>query len=70
MNHMKKFRSQLGVTLDIIYLKTGIDISRLSRIERQIFKPKEKEKRVISRVLGKRIMQVFPEEKKRNGELL
>lgn len=70
MNHMKKIRNQRGITLDIIYLKTGIDISRLSRIERQIFKPKEKEKRVISRVLGKRIMQVFPEEKKRNGELL
>lgn len=67
---MKKIRNQRGITLDIIYLKTGIDISRLSRIERQIFKPKEKEKRVISRVLGKRIMQVFPEEKKRNGELL
>lgn len=63
MNHMKKIRNQRGITLDIIYLKTGIDISRLSRIERQIFKPKEKEKRVIARVLGKRVVQVFPKKK-------
>lgn len=58
---MKRFRIHRGMTLDIIYLKTGIDISRLSRIERHIFKPKEKEKKIIARVLGKRIVDVFPE---------
>lgn len=63
MNHMKKFRHRRGMTLDIIYLKTGIDISRLSRVEREIFKPKLKEKRLIARVLGKRIVEVFPEKK-------
>ena len=61
MNNMRKIRNQRGITLDIIYLKTGIDISRLSRIERHIFKPKEREKKIIARVLGKRIVQVFPE---------
>lgn len=61
MNNMRKIRNQRGITLDIIYLKTGIDISRLSRIERQIFKPKEREKKIIARVLGKRIVQIFPE---------
>ena len=59
ITEMKKLRFLKGLTLDDIYLKTKIDISRLSRIERQIFKPTDEEKNLIAKVLQVRINQLF-----------
>jgi len=62
MKPMRKIRQFKGLTLDDVYLKTGISIPKLSRIERGIFKATEKEKRLISRALKTPKKKVFPKE--------
>jgi len=60
-NHMKDIRYHRGLTLDDLYLMTGIWQPRLSRIERGIFKPKQEEKEKISEALNSSIVVIFPE---------
>ena len=48
------------MTLDEIYLKTGINISKLSRIERGIFKPRYEEQIMIAEALGVPLSEIFP----------
>jgi len=53
MKQVRKIRLLKEITLDQIFLKTNIPISKLSRIERGIFRPSEKEKNINFRDLGR-----------------
>ena len=64
-NNMKLARFLKKLTLDILFLKTGISQSKLSRIERNIFTPTDREKALISKALGKSVKEIFPESKKK-----
>ena len=64
ISKVRKRRLLKGLTLDNIFIQTKIDISKLSRIERGIFKPSEKEKKLISKALKAKAEELFPEEKK------
>ena len=61
MNKIREIRFYRGFTQDDIYLKTKIWPSRLSRIERGVFEPTEKEKELISRALEVPADEIFPE---------
>jgi len=65
MKAMRKIRQFRKMTLDDVFLKTGISIPKLSRIEREIFQPTQKEKKLISRALQMPIKKVFPKERKK-----
>lgn len=62
MKPVRRIRLLKELTLDEIFLKTNITISKLSRIERGIFKPTDKEKILISETLGEPTEKVFPKE--------
>jgi len=58
---MRQNRIFKKLTLDDLFLQTGINISRLSRIERKIFKPTEQEKKLIAIALKRPLSKIFPE---------
>ena len=60
MKPVRKARLLKEITLDDIFLKTKIPISKLSRIERGIFQPSEKEKKLISEALKEPVSKIFP----------
>jgi len=60
-NRIRELRFKNGLTLDDVFVKTKIWPSRLSRIEREVFKPSFREKKLISKVLKSPIKKVFPE---------
>lgn len=51
ISEMRKARILRGLTLDDLWLKTGINISKLSRLERSIFKPTDDERIRIAKAL-------------------
>lgn len=63
MMKVRQLRILNEVTLDAIFLKTGINQGKLSRIERGIIQPTKEEKKKISVALGFAEKEVFPEEK-------
>ena len=50
-----------------VALKVGISESRLSRLTTGLFKPKEKEKEVLSKALGIPVFELFPEHLQAEG---
>ena len=58
---MKRQRLLKDLTLDDVFLRTGISIPKLSRIERGIFKPNERERKLIAKVLKAKPEEIFPE---------
>lgn len=58
---MRQNRIFKKLTLDDLFLRTRINISRLSRIERKIFKPTEQEKKLIAIALKRPLSKIFPE---------
>ena len=60
ISEVRKARIIKGLRLDDIYLSTGIDMSRLSRIERKIFKPSKQEKKLIAKALNESVFKIFP----------
>ncbi len=60
ISEMRKQRLLKGKTLDDMFIQTDISIPKLSRIERGIFKPSEKEKRLISKALKVEKNLLFP----------
>ena len=58
---MRQNRIFKKLTLDDLFLRTGINISRLSRIERKIFKATEQEKKLIAIALKRPFSKIFPE---------
>ena len=61
-NQMREIRFFKRLTLDDIWLKTGIHTSELSRIERGIFKPNLDKQLRIATALEKSRSEVFPNE--------
>jgi len=63
MNRIRYLRLMAGKTLDHISQETGIDIPRLSRIERSLSRPiNEKEKKMLALAFGLPVGAIFPEE--------
>jgi len=60
-NRIRELRFKNGLTMDDIFIKTKIWPAKLSRIERDIFKPSPREKKLISKALRATIKEVFPE---------
>ena len=61
MSPMRKLRLLKGLTLADVWLKTQIHMSKLSQIERGIFKPNQQERRLISKALGISEREIFSE---------
>lgn len=61
ISEMRKLRILKNLTLDDLFLRTDINIPKLSRIERGIFKPSKKEKKLISKALGIKPKEIFRE---------
>jgi len=66
---MKELRFFKGLSLDDIYVLTGRRISQpqLSRIERGISIPSDKDKELISRALKEPVSKAFPESEEEEG---
>lgn len=64
MRTVRQVRILKEYSMDEVFLKTGISISRLSRIERGIYQATEKEKELIAHALGEPEEKVFPWEEK------
>ncbi len=60
VSNMRKARFLLGLTLDDLWLKTGINISKLSRLERKIYKPNQDERVKIAKALKSPVGEIFP----------
>ena len=60
-NRIKEFRFFKKMTQDDIYLLTNIWPARISKIERGIFRPTSKEKKLLSKALKTPIREIFPE---------
>lgn len=59
VSEMRKSRLLKDLTLDDLYLRTGITMPKLSRIERNIFKPTEREKKLICKALKVSVKDIF-----------
>ncbi len=60
-NRIKEFRFFKKMTQDDNYLLTNIWPARISKIERGIFRPTSKEKKLLSKALKTPIGEIFPE---------
>ena len=60
-NKLKQTRFFRGLTQDDIYLLTNIWPAKISRIERGVFRPTPKEKKLLSKALKTPICELFPE---------
>ena len=61
MKEVRRIRILKEMSMDQVYLKTKIPIPKLSRIERGIFEPSEKEKKLIAKALKENVSKIFPE---------
>lgn len=59
---LRKERILKEKTIDDVFMKTRIPISKLSRIERGIYQATEKEKKLIAKALGEPINKIFPQD--------
>jgi len=62
MNKLKEVRFFKRISQPLLALKTGIQQSRISLIQNELVKPREEEKRKLSKALGLKVEDVFPEE--------
>jgi len=60
---LKMARVELGISQYVLALRTGIYQSRISLIENRLVVPSEEEKVKIAIALGKRVSDLFPEER-------
>jgi len=61
MKEVRRIRILKEMSMDEVYIKTKIPIPKLSRIERGIFEPSEKEKKLIARALKVPKSEIFPD---------
>lgn len=61
MKEIRKIRLLRELSLDDIFLRTRIPISKLSRIERGIYQASAEEKRKIAKALKTPEKEVFPD---------
>lgn len=62
MKTVRQIRLMKSKSIDDIFIETGISIPKISRIERGIYQPTEREKKLISKALREPSEKVFPEE--------
>jgi transcriptional regulator with XRE-family HTH domain len=60
-NKIREVRQRKNMTQDEIYLKVGIHQARLSKLERGIFEPNEKERKLLIEALEASEKELFPE---------
>ena len=60
-NRLKVIRAVQGVTQFKLYLKTKINAGKISLIENDLIQPSEAEKQKLSRALGVKPEEIFPE---------
>jgi len=60
---LRKVRREQELTLDEVYVLTGRKLSqgRISKLERGIFIPNDKDKKLLSRALKTPIYKLFPD---------
>jgi transcriptional regulator with XRE-family HTH domain len=63
MNYIKFFRFFEDKSQAALAKQTGLNQTRISRIEREIVPPNSLEKRLLARALNKNRKAIFPEEK-------
>ena len=63
-NRLKEIRFHKGLTQDDLYLITNIWPTKISKIERGVFRPSSKEKELLAKALKSPIHQLFPEDGK------
>lgn len=61
---LRKLRRDKELTLDDVYVLTGRKLSqgRISKLERRIFIPNDKDKKLLSKALKTPIYKLFPED--------
>ena len=62
MKAVRQIRLMKSKSIDDIFVETGISIPKISRIERGIYQPTEREKKLISKALRESPKKVFPVE--------
>ena len=60
-NKIREVRQRKNLTQDEVYLKVGIHQARLSKLERGIFEPNEKERKLLIDALEASEKELFPE---------
>lgn len=60
-NCIRKVRLEKNITQDEVYLKVGIHQARLSKLERGIHEPNEKERKLLIEALEASEKKLFPE---------
>ncbi|MBA7641126.1 hypothetical protein ES703_48799 [subsurface metagenome] len=60
-NKLKQIRFFRGMTQDDLFVETHIWPAKISRIERGVFRPTSKEKKLLSKALKTPIRELFPE---------
>ena len=63
-NKLKKIRFDQQLTQDDLFCLTRIWPAKISRIERGVFRPTSKEKKLLSKALKTSVYKIFPEEEK------
>jgi len=63
-NKLRKIRFDQQLTQDDLFIITNIWPAKISRIERGVFRPTSKEKKLLSKALKTSIYKIFPEEEK------
>lgn len=63
---LKKARQEMDLTLDEVYVRSGrrLNQSRISKLERNILLPNDRDKKVLSKILNTPVSELFPEDKK------
>lgn len=59
MNRLRIIRAERRISQFRLYLKTGINASKISFIENDLIQPTEEEKRKIAKALEASIIEVF-----------
>jgi len=60
-NKLKKIRFHRGVTQDDLYVETNIWPTKISKIERGVYRASLREKKLLSKALKTPIRELFPE---------
>ncbi len=60
-NKLRKIRFDRQLTQDDLYVVTSIWPAKISKIERGVFLPSSKEKKLLSKALKTPIHEIFPE---------
>lgn len=61
-NRLKEIRYRKKLTQDDLYVETNIWPTKISKIERGVFRPSSKEKELLAKALKTPIDQLFPKD--------